>query len=119
MTEKSTEREGRSTVVGMVTSAKMKDTIVVRQGRMVRHGLYGKYIRRHSKFYAHDPGNTARVGDEVEIVQTRPISKLKNWRLLRVVRKGDGGVQHSDIDSSVEAATGRTKDTGRPSTGKE
>ncbi|MCG3133719.1 MAG: hypothetical protein HMLKMBBP_00944 [Planctomycetes bacterium] len=118
MSESTPKREGRSVVTGTVTSAKMKDTIVVRQGRMVKHGLYGKYIRRHSKYYAHDAGNTARVGDEVEIEQTRPLSKLKNWRLVRIVRKGDGGVQHADIDASVEAATGRTKDSGRPS-GKE
>lgn len=93
------QRETRSTVIGLVTSTKMKDTITVREERMVKHPLYGKYIRRHTKYHAHDAGNTAAVGDEVEIVQTRPVSKTKNWRLLRVVRRGQGGVAHADVDA--------------------
>lgn len=93
------KREIRSTVIGLVTSTKMKDTITVREERMVKHPLYGKYIRRHTKYHAHDAGNTAATGDEVEIVQTRPISKTKNWRLLRIVRRGQGGVAHADVDA--------------------
>lgn len=93
-----TGRSSRSSVTGVVTSAKMKDTIVVREQRMVKHPLYGKYVRRHTKYHAHDAGNTASEGDEVEIVQTRPISKTKNWRLVRIVRRGQGAVAHADTD---------------------
>ena len=97
-------RTSRLSVTGVVTSTKMKDTIVVREERTVRHPLYGKYIRRHAKYYAHDAGNTAGTGDEVEIIQTRPISKLKNWRLLRIVRKSEGGVAHADTDALPSVA---------------
>lgn len=91
-------RDGRTVVTGEVVSAKMKDTITVREDRSVRHRLYGKFVRRSTKYYAHDAGNTCREGDMVEIVQTRPISKLKNWRLQRIVRRGDGGIVHTDAD---------------------
>jgi len=97
---KDNARERRSTVVGTVVSAKMKDTITVRDERSVRHPLYGKYVRRATKYYAHDAGNTAREGDVVEIEQTRPLSKLKNWRLVRIVRKSAGGLVHSDADAA-------------------
>ena len=83
-------RSGRPIVLGKVVSAKMQDTIVVRQDRSVKHPLYEKYVRRSTKYYAHDPGNSANEGDEVEIVQTRPISKLKRWRLARIVRASEG-----------------------------
>lgn len=97
------KRDARTLVVGVVVSAKMKDTITVREDRSVKHKLYGKFVRRSTKYYAHDAGNTCREGDTVEIVQTRPISKLKNWRLQRVVRRGDGGIVHTDAD--VTSAT--------------
>lgn len=105
MTEEAKKRANpnRQTLVGRVVSAKMKDTIVVTEDHLVKHPLYGKYVRRKSKFYAHDPGNTAREGDEVEIMQTRPISKTKNWRLLRVVRRSHGEILH-EVD--VAAVTG-------------
>lgn len=93
-------REHRTTVTGTVVSTKMKDTIVVREERSVRHPLYGKYVRRATKYYAHDAGNTARDGDVVELVQTRPLSKLKNWRLVRIVRRGPGALLHSDSDAA-------------------
>lgn len=96
-------RDGRTVVVGVVVSSKMKDTITVREDRSVRHRLYGKFVRRSTKYYAHDAGNTCREGDTVEIVQTRPISKLKNWRLQSIVRRGDGGIAHTDAD--VTSAT--------------
>ena len=95
------KRDARATVTGAVVSAKMKDTIVVRVERMVKHPLYGKFVRRSSKFYAHDAGNTARQGDTVEIEQTRPISKLKNWRLVRIVRRSEGGLVHTDADAGA------------------
>lgn len=94
-------RAPRTTVTGTVVSSKMKDTITVSEERSVRHPLYGKYLRRATKYYAHDAGNTAREGDVVEIVQTRPLSKLKNWRLVRIVRRGPGALLHSDSDAGA------------------
>lgn len=103
MTATSGKRDAKPTVTGSVVSTKMKDTIVVREERMVRHGLYGKFVRRSSKYYAHDEGNTARPGDVVEIAHTRRLSKLKTWRLLRIVRRGDGGLVHTDADAATGA----------------
>ena len=112
--ETKSARTQRPTVVGEVVSAKMKDTVTVRIQRKVPHPLYGKYVRKDTKYYAHDAGNTAAEGDVVEIVQTRPMSKLKNWRLVRIVRKGQGGVAHTDADASTDAPanTAATPGTG-------
>ena len=79
-------RNNRRTVTGVVTSDAMNKTIAVREERLVRHAKYGKYIRRKSVYKAHDEGNDARVGDTVEIMETRPVSRTKSWRLLRVVK---------------------------------
>ncbi|MEX2013382.1 MAG: 30S ribosomal protein S17 [Parcubacteria group bacterium] len=67
---------------GTVVSNKMKDTIVVSVGRYEKHPRYGKFIKRRKKFKAHDAGNTAKIGDKVQIVETRPISKDKSFKLL-------------------------------------
>ena len=67
---------------GTVVSTKMKDTIVVSVERYEKHPKYGKYIKRHKKFKAHDAGNTAKVGEKVQIVETRPISKDKHFKLI-------------------------------------
>ncbi|MDX2177810.1 MAG: 30S ribosomal protein S17 [Candidatus Sumerlaeia bacterium] len=76
------------TRVGIVTSAKMQKTIVVSFDRLVKHPLYKKYIRRTKKFYAHDEANEAREGDTVEISEvTRPLSRTKRWKLVRVVER--------------------------------
>ena len=103
MSEPKKTREGRATLVGRVVSAEMKDTIVVTENRLVKHPLYKKYVRKKSRYVAHDPGNTAREGDDVEIMQTRPISKTKNWRLVRIVRRSHGDVVHADVDVVVAA----------------
>ncbi len=95
-----TVRKQRPTVTGTVVSDKMQSTIVVREGRLVKHGLYKKYVRRATKYHVHDPENTAHTGDEVEIVQTRPLSKLKRWRLVRVVRRAAGSEPQSTEASS-------------------
>ena len=84
-------RDMRPTVIGTVVSNKMQKTIVVREDRQVRHPLYKKYIKRSSKYVAHDAEDTAREGDVVEITFTRPMSKSKRWRLVRVVRAAPGG----------------------------
>jgi small subunit ribosomal protein S17 len=74
--------------VGVVVSDNLQKSCVVAVEWQVRHGLYGKTTRRTSKFMVHDEENAARIGDTVEIVETRPLSRRKRWTLKRVVRKG-------------------------------
>ncbi len=81
------ERNDRKVMRGTVTSNKMQKTIVVQVDRKVRHPLYEKFISRRTKLYAHDEKSEAKVGDIVEVTQTRPLSKMKCWRLLRIVQK--------------------------------
>lgn len=80
-------RGNRRTAVGVVTSDKMKKTRRVEIPRLEKHPRYGKYIKRRTICYAHDEKNESRVGDTVEIMEARPMSKLKRWRLVRVVKK--------------------------------
>ena len=80
-------RTARKVMRGVVVSNKMDKTLVVQVNRKVRHPLYEKFVSKRTKLYAHDEKGDANVGDIVEISQTRPLSKLKNWRLLRVVQK--------------------------------
>lgn len=77
------------TVVGKVISNKMDKTIVVEVERKVKHPLYGKYIRRSSKMYAHDDKNTCKVGDRVLIANSRPLSKTKHWVLVEVLEQAE------------------------------
>jgi len=77
------------TVSGRVISDKMDRTITVLVERRVKHPLYGKYIRRSSKLHVHDENNESHVGDEVSIVECRPISKTKTWRLVEVVKRAN------------------------------
>jgi len=77
----------RKEVVGEVVSNKMHKTIVVLVTRKKAHPFYGRVIARHKKFYAHDESNQAHVGDVVRIEETRPLSKLKRWKLKDIVRK--------------------------------
>ncbi len=83
----STERAERKVMRGIVTSNKMQKTLVVQVDRKVRHPLYEKFISKRTKLYAHDEKNEAKVGDVVEVCQTRPLSKLKSWRLVRIIQK--------------------------------
>jgi len=83
----STERNERKVMRGTVTSTKMQKTVVVQIDRKVKHPLYEKFIPKRTKLYAHDEDSTAKVGDVVDVVQTRPLSKMKNWRVVRVVQK--------------------------------
>ena len=85
MDETETKRGLRKERTGVVVSASMQKTIVVRVERKTRHPLYGKEMRQLKKFYAHDEENKAKVGDRVVITETRPLSKLKRWRLVEVV----------------------------------
>ena len=77
----------RRVAVGVVTSDKMNKTRRVEIPRLVKHPRYGKYIRRRTVCHVHDEQNESHIGDTVEIMETRPLSKNKNWRLLRVVTK--------------------------------
>jgi small subunit ribosomal protein S17 len=81
------ERGARQELVGVVTSSKMKKTIVVKVVRATQHRLYRRVVRSAKKYYAHDESNQARVGDTVRIISTRPLSKLKRWRLKEVVTR--------------------------------
>ncbi len=81
------ERNERKERVGKVVSNKMQKTITVAVDRKVKHPIYGKFVNRTSKFKAHDEQNTAGIGDTVRIMETRPISKDKRWRLVEIVEK--------------------------------
>jgi small subunit ribosomal protein S17 len=80
-------RGNRRVEVGVVTSDKMNKTRRVEIPRLVKHQRYGKYIKRRTICYVHDANNDSHVGDKVEIMESRPMSKLKRWRLVRVVTK--------------------------------
>jgi small subunit ribosomal protein S17 len=81
------ERNERKERVGKVTSNKMQKTITVAVDRKVKHPIYGKFVNRTTKFKAHDEQNTAGIGDTVRIMETRPMSKDKRWRLIEIVEK--------------------------------
>jgi small subunit ribosomal protein S17 len=87
MSESVEQRGSRKTRVGTVTSDKMEKTVVVSVTRRVQHPLYGKQVVRTKKYYAHDENGTARTGDVVRIMETRPLSKTKRWRIVEVVEK--------------------------------
>ena len=82
-----TERNLRKTRVGIVVSDKMDKTIVVAIQDNVKHPIYGKIIKRTLKVHAHDEANTCGIGDKVEIMETRPLSKTKRWRLVEIIEK--------------------------------
>jgi len=85
--------------VGQVVSTKMQKTIVVEVSRRVPHPLYKRIINKRKKFYAHDEDGTARLGDVVRIIECRPLSKLKRWRLEEVVRRAaQVSVQPTELD---------------------
>ncbi len=86
------ERKLRKTETGVVVSDKMDKTITVRAERLVAHPLYKKRVRRYRVFKAHDEDNRAKVGDRVEIMQTRPVSKTKNWRLAQILNTAERAV---------------------------
>ena len=81
------DRNRRKTIVGIVTSDKMDKTIVVTVEDFVRHSLYVKAVKRTKKIKAHDENNECQIGDKVRIMETRPLSKDKRWRLVNIVEK--------------------------------
>jgi small subunit ribosomal protein S17 len=81
------DRNRRKTRIGMVVSDKMDKTVVVAVEDFVRHSLYGKAVKRTKKFKAHDEENQCSIGDKVRIMETRPLSRDKRWRLVNVIEK--------------------------------
>jgi small subunit ribosomal protein S17 len=81
------ERNLRKEKVGLVTSNKMDKSIVVAVERKVKHPKYGKFLNKTTKFIAHDEANTCNIGDTVKIMETRPLSKNKCWRLVEVIER--------------------------------
>src|SRR6516162_9851181 len=103
-------RGKRRVEIGVVTSDKMQKTRRVEIPRLVKHPRYGKYIRRRTICHVHDEKNESHAGDTVEIMESRPLSKTKNWRLVRIVTKAAGGPLAGE-DQPIEAATGQTEGT--------
>lgn len=102
--------------VGQVVSAKMEKTIVVEVTRRVPHPLYKRIINKRSKFYAHDEERRAQVGDVVRIIECRPLSKLKRWRLGEVIRKAvQVAVEPSSVDLDMIQPTSGSKSPRRKS----
>jgi 30S ribosomal protein S17 len=81
------ERNLRKTRIGVVTSNKMTKSIIVVVERKVKHPIYGKFVKKTTKFHAHDEKNECSIGDVVRIMETRPLSKTKRWRLVEVIEK--------------------------------
>ncbi|MDQ7031208.1 MAG: 30S ribosomal protein S17 [Desulfonauticus sp.] len=80
-------RANRRKLIGVVVSDKNEKTIVVKVERLVKHPLLKKYIKKRKKFMAHDPSNECKVGDKVEIIESRPLSARKRWHLVRIIEK--------------------------------
>src|SRR5258706_14198090 len=98
----------RRTTVGVVIKDKMDKTVVVAVERRVSHPRYSRVVKRTSKFYAHDETNACKVGDVVTLVETRPLSRLKRWRVRSVLRQG------KPVDRLAVPAVLAVEDTGRP-----
>lgn len=82
-----TGRRNRKAKIGQVLSDKMNKSRIIVSQRSIQHGLYGKFIKKTSKFMVHDENNESHVGDIVKIMETRPLSKRKRWRLVEIVEK--------------------------------
>lgn len=80
-------RNFRKEKIGVVVSTKMEKTVVVAVKRRVKHPKYGKFINKTKKLYAHDEQNTCGIGDTVKVMEVRPLSKMKNWRLVEIIEK--------------------------------
>jgi small subunit ribosomal protein S17 len=80
-------RNLRKERIGVVVSNKMDKTIIVAENRKVKHPIYGKFVNKTTKFYAHDEKNDCNEGDTVKIMETRPLSKSKGWRLVEIIER--------------------------------
>jgi len=81
------DRNLRKTRIGVVTSNRMEKTVTVSVERRVKHPIYGKFVKKTTRFHAHDDKNECSIGDIVKIMETRPLSKTKRWRLVEIVEK--------------------------------
>ncbi len=81
------KRNLRKERIGVVVSNKMDKTIVIAVKRKVKHPIYHKFVNKTSKFYAHDETNSCNIGDTVRVMETRPLSKSKNWRLVEIIER--------------------------------
>jgi small subunit ribosomal protein S17 len=81
------ERKSRKTRIGIVSSNKMTKTITVSVERKIKHPIYGKFLKKTTSFHAHDEQDNAGIGDVVRIMETRPLSKTKRWRLVEIIEK--------------------------------
>ena len=106
------ERGRQQSKIGVVTSTKMQKTIVVKVTRLVQHPLYTRVVRLSKKFYAHDEGGEARMGDTVRLVETRPISKDKRWRVVEILQHREvAEVKPSTIGREIEEETMRGRES--------
>jgi small subunit ribosomal protein S17 len=87
------ERGVRKKLTGVVIGTSMDKTAVVLVNRLKKHSTYNKYIRRHTKYLAHDPNNICQNGDRVRIIESRPISKLKRWQVMEIVEKARTAIE--------------------------
>lgn len=85
--EENKDRNLRKERIGVVVSNKMQKTIVVAEKRKVKHPIYGKFVNKTTKYYAHDEANSCNIGDKVLIMETRPLSKNKCWRLVEILER--------------------------------
>lgn len=85
--EENKVRNLRKERIGVVVSDKMDKTIVVAEKRKVKHPIYGKFVNKTTKFHVHDESNTCNIGDTVKIMETRPLSKSKCWRLIEIIER--------------------------------
>ena len=83
------QRSNKVSIKGVVVSSKMDKTIVVRAERLVKHAVFHKYIKRYVKYKAHDEQNSCKVGDKVLIIESRPLSREKRWRMLEILQKAE------------------------------
>jgi small subunit ribosomal protein S17 len=120
--EQTTEQKAvghKNQKVGKVVSAKMAKTIVVEVTRRVPHPVYKRVISKRKKFYAHDEESAAKIGDTVRIIECRPISKLKRWRLGDIVRKAvQVAVEPANVDLDTPVAPLGTKPASKPPAGR-
>ena len=105
------DRNERRTVTGVVTADKMDKTVKVRIERLVSHPQFSKVLRKHYVCYAHDEKREAKMGDKVELMESRPLSKLKHWRLVRVVEKAVAGSATHDARHAARPSTDKPSAT--------
>jgi small subunit ribosomal protein S17 len=97
-------------LTGIVVSDKMDKTVVVAVEKLVQHPIYKKYVKRTKKYHAHDERNECKIGDVVEIEETRPLSKTKRWRVVRIIQRFEPErvlKEEEDIQEEIEAVEGK------------